>query len=162
MTSPSPSSITGKEISDREIGVTSVVHSEQELGDVFAMTLSCEMDVLYDPLNNFNSESRTRVIPQNEANTLYTEYDLSSLMLRFFSIVAVHGLGSTPNRAWTHKESRKNWLKDFLPDDLNHKARIMTYNHQSQWESYAFLKSFDGFAQDLLRIRGTTMLEGGM
>ena len=72
-------------------------------------------------------------------------------MLRFFSIIAVHGLGSTPNRAWVHKESGKNWLKDFLPDDLNHKARIMTYNHQSQWESYAFLKSFDGFAQDLLR-----------
>src|SRR5258705_10142103 len=72
-------------------------------------------------------------------------------MLRFFSIIAVHGLGSTPDRAWVHKESGKNWLEDFLPDDLNRKARIMTYNHQSQWESYAFLKSFDGFAQDLLR-----------
>ena len=72
-------------------------------------------------------------------------------MLRFYSIIAVHGLGSTPDRAWVHKESGKNWLKDFLPDDLNHKVRIMTYNHQSHWESYAFLKSFDGFAQDLLR-----------
>ena len=72
-------------------------------------------------------------------------------MLRFISIIAVHGLGSTPARAWVHKESGKNWLKDFLPDDLNHKARIMTYNHQSHWDSYAFLKSFDGFAQDLLR-----------
>ena len=72
-------------------------------------------------------------------------------MLRFFSIVAVHGLGSTPDKAWVHKESGKNWLKVFLPGDLNHKARIMTYNHQSHWKSYAFLKSFDGFAQDLLR-----------
>ena len=72
-------------------------------------------------------------------------------MLRFSSIIAVHGLGSTADRAWIHKESGKNWLKDFLPDDLNHKARIMTYNHQSRWDSYAFLKSFDAFAQDLLR-----------
>ena len=56
-----------------------------------------------------------------------------------------------PDRAWVHKESKQNWLKDFLLDDLDHKARIMTYNHQSQWESYAFTKKFDAFARDLLR-----------
>ena len=72
-------------------------------------------------------------------------------MLNFFSIIAVHGLGSVPDRAWVHKESKQNWLKDFLPDDLDHKARIMTYNHQSQWESYALTKRFDAFARDLLR-----------
>ena len=113
------------------------------------VTLSREMEVLYDPLEA--PESGTR---QNEA---ITEYDLPSPFFpgiygcSFFSIIAVHGLGSTPNRAWVHKESGKTWLKDFLPDDLNHKARVMTYNHQSHWESYAFLKSFDAFAQDLLR-----------
>ena len=67
------------------------------------------------------------------------------------SIIAVHGLGSVPDRAWVHKESKQNWLKAFLPDDLGHKARIMVYNHQSRWESYAFTKGFDAFAQDLLR-----------
>ena len=56
-----------------------------------------------------------------------------------------------PDRAWVHKESKQNWLKDFLPDDLDHKARIMVYNHQSQWESNAFTKKFDAFARDLLR-----------
>ena len=67
------------------------------------------------------------------------------------SIIAVHGLGSTPERAWVHKDSKQNWLKAFLPDDLGHKARIMVYNHQSRWESNAFTKGFDAFAQDLLR-----------
>ena len=74
-------------------------------------------------------------------------------MLKLFSIIAVHGLGSVPDRAWVHKESKRNWLTDFLPDDLpaGHKARIMAYNHQSHWESYAFTKKFDAFARDLLR-----------
>ena len=67
------------------------------------------------------------------------------------SIVAVHGVGSAPDRAWVHKESKQNWLKHFLPHDLDHKARIMVYNHQSQWQSSAFTKGFNGFAQDLLR-----------
>ena len=164
MASPSPSSITVEGISDR-VGATSGLQSEvvmQELEN--SVRLSREMDVLYDPLEASGNRSyRTRVTPQAEANTLITEYDLPSLffpnsvkdvwmhMLRFFSIIAVHGLGSTPDRAWVHKESGKNWLKDFLPNDLNHKARIMTYNHQSRWESYAFRKSFHGFSQDLLR-----------
>ena len=77
-------------------------------------------------------------------------------MLRFFSIIAVHGLGSMPDRAWVHKESKQNWLKDFLPHDLpiGHKARVMSYNHQSRWESHAFTKTFDAFARDLLRALG--------
>ena len=124
----------------------------QELEDSLTVTSSREMEVLYDPLEA--SESATRVNPQNEA---ITEYDFPSPFFpsiygcSFFSIIAVHGLGSTPDRAWVHKGSGKNWLRDFLPHDLNHKIRIMTYNHQSNWESYAFLKSFDAFAQDLLR-----------
>ena len=74
--SPSPNSIT---TSDREsvlVG-SSVSHLEavmQESGDGLAVTLSREMEVLYDPL------SGTRVTPQNnEADTLITEYDLPSL-----------------------------------------------------------------------------------
>ena len=74
MTFSSPNSIAVKGISDRESGATSVVHSEAALGDAsgLAVTLSCEMDVLYNPLH-LNSESRTRITQQNEANTLNTE-----------------------------------------------------------------------------------------
>jgi hypothetical protein len=43
-----------------------------------------------------------------------------------------------------------NWLREFLPDDLDQRARIMAYRHDSRWESYTLRKSFDGFAQDLL------------
>ena len=39
----------------------------------------------------------------------------------------------------------------FLPNDLDNKARIMVYNHQSHWESDAFTEKSDAFAQDLLR-----------
>ena len=46
---------------------------QQELGDGLAVTLSREMDVLYDPLE---SESGTRV---PEAYTMITEYELSSI-----------------------------------------------------------------------------------
>ena len=49
----------------------------QESGDRLAVTISSEMDVLYDP-RNLNSESRTRVALQNEANMLDIEYDLPS------------------------------------------------------------------------------------
>ena len=108
------------------------------------------MNVLYDPLE---SESGTRATIQR-----ITEYESSisqalpnGMDAHNSSIIAVHGLGSKPDRAWVHRESNHNWLNDFLPDDLAHKARIMVYNHQSSWEAYAFTKRFDGFAQDLLR-----------
>ena len=41
-------------------------------------------------------------------------------------------------------------MREFLPDDLDHRARIMTNSHDSRWESYALRKSFDSFAKDLL------------
>ena len=124
MASPSPISITVEGISDC-VGATSGLQSEvvmQELEDGVRLSRKMDIDVLYYPLEA--SENRTRVTPQNEANTLITEYDLPSLyfpssvkdvsMLRFFSIIAVHGLGSTPDRAWAHKESGKTGLKTFF------------------------------------------------
>ena len=82
MTSPSPNSEGISDLESVLVGATSVAHPEaamQELGDGLAVALSSEMDVLYDPLS-LNSESRTRVTPQNEANyTLNTEYDLCFL-----------------------------------------------------------------------------------
>ena len=79
---PSPNSITVKDRESVLVGATSALHpdaamQELELEDGLAVTLSCEMDVLYDPLQL--NESRTRVTPQNEASTLNIEYDLPSL-----------------------------------------------------------------------------------
>ena len=76
MASPFLNSITVKGISDPEsalVGATSVLHSEAA---GLAVTLSREMDVLYDPLE---SESGAIATLQNEAYTLITEYDLPSL-----------------------------------------------------------------------------------
>jgi len=42
------------------------------------------------------------------------------------------------------------WLRDFLPEeDLN--ARIMTFNHNTQWEGNALSKSLHHHGDDLLR-----------
>ena len=81
---PNPINLEGISQSDREsvfVGAASGLQLEtarEELGDGLTVTLSHEMDVLYDPLEA--SGCRTRVTPQNEANnTLITEYDLPSL-----------------------------------------------------------------------------------
>ena len=94
ITSPSPNSITITGTSDQEsmlVGETSVLHLEAPkhgLGDGPAVSLSPEMDVLYDPLV---SEGRTRVFLQNEAYTI-TEYGLPFLfprcvVLNFFLVL---------------------------------------------------------------------------
>ena len=84
MASPSPNPINVEGIPESDLesvlgGATSgslpLETARQELG---AVTLSHEMDVLYDPALEA-SERRTRVTPQNEANnTLISEYDLPS------------------------------------------------------------------------------------
>ncbi|KAM0799521.1 hypothetical protein BDR22DRAFT_855691 [Usnea florida] len=55
-------------------------------------------------------------------------------------IVAVHGLGATPDLAWIRKvkdgdrEELVNWLadKNMLPAKLPD-SRIMTFNYESKW-----------------------------
>ncbi|KAI1660708.1 hypothetical protein F4813DRAFT_261661 [Daldinia decipiens] len=54
-------------------------------------------------------------------------------------IVAVHGLGSSVETTWTHKISGSLWLRDFLHLDFP-KARVMTFRHNSSWESRALVK----------------------
>ena len=56
------------------------------------------------------------------------------------SIVAVHGLGASPDWAWIRKvkdgdkEVHVNWLADenMLPARLP-RSRIMTFNYESKW-----------------------------
>ena len=64
----------------------------------------------------------------------------SVLTIGFLSIVAVHGLGATPDWAWIRKvknddqEELVNWLADekMLPAKLPN-SRIMTFNYESKW-----------------------------
>ena len=68
--------------------------------------------------------------------------DLSTDRFFFLSIVAVHGLGATPDWAWIRKvrdgdkEVHVNWLADetLLPAKLPN-SRIMTFNYESKWLS---------------------------
>ena len=58
-------------------------------------------------------------------------------LLSFLSIVAVHGLGATPDWAWIRKVDKEvhvNWLADenMLPAKLPD-CRIMTFNYESKW-----------------------------
>lgn len=50
------------------------------------------------------------------------------------SIVAVHGIGATPERAWCEKNSKIDWLKDetMLPSAIP-EARILRFGYDSQW-----------------------------
>ncbi|CAZ83870.1 unnamed protein product [Tuber melanosporum] len=73
------------------------------------------------------------------------------------SIVAVHGLGSNPKSAWVHKETGNHWLKDCLGTDLQ-KARILAFNHQSDWEVNTPRETLKGYGNKLLgeleKVRG--------
>ncbi|KAI5848526.1 hypothetical protein DFP73DRAFT_629907 [Morchella snyderi] len=63
-------------------------------------------------------------------------------------IVAVHGLGSNPDWAWTHG-SGTMWLKDLLPGCFPN-ARIMAFNHNSKWNRDSPVKSIEHCGKELL------------
>ncbi|RPB08258.1 hypothetical protein P167DRAFT_512474, partial [Morchella conica CCBAS932] len=73
-------------------------------------------------------------------------------------IVAVHGLGSNPDWAWTHEETGAMWLKHFLPKACP-RARIMAFNHNSAWDINAPVKSVDVCGQQLLDALNTSRAE---
>ncbi|KAI9778778.1 MAG: hypothetical protein M1839_007868 [Geoglossum umbratile] len=72
-------------------------------------------------------------------------------------IVAVHGLGASPERAWVRTVSVSgnvkgvNWLKDedMLPVEIP-SARIMTFNYESKWSVDAPQQRRTGCARQLL------------
>ncbi|KAG0644838.1 Alpha/Beta hydrolase protein [Tuber brumale] len=72
-------------------------------------------------------------------------------------IVAVHGLGSNPDSAWVHKGTKNFWLRDCLGVDLQ-KARILAFNHESDWEVNTPQETLKGYGNSLLneleRFRG--------
>jgi hypothetical protein len=87
------------------------------------------------------------------------------------SIIAVHGLGSSPETAWAYKldaqqdEASKSqihanlkygpmWLRDFLPLDKL-QARVLVYYHNSGWQAHALRMSLGDYGQDLLASIGS-------
>lgn len=64
-------------------------------------------------------------------------------------IVAVHGLNGNATRTWTDPKSKKLWLQDFLPADIEG-ARVMTFDYNADT---AFKTSADivDYAGGLLR-----------
>ncbi|KPM38862.1 hypothetical protein AK830_g7714 [Neonectria ditissima] len=67
-------------------------------------------------------------------------------------VVAVHGIGASPNTTWTHKETNVNWLSNdtMLPAALPN-ARIMAFGYNSLWfGEHAVRQTVEGIATALL------------
>jgi ankyrin repeat protein/nucleoside-triphosphatase THEP1 len=64
-------------------------------------------------------------------------------------IIAVHGLGSNAETTWRHKVTKKNWLKEFLPQALPD-VRITTFNHDSRWSTDSPVQSLRDHGDSLL------------
>jgi hypothetical protein len=71
--------------------------------------------------------------------------------------MAVHGLGGHWNLTWTGN-TNKNWLKDFLPEQLNDggaPARIMSFGYNSRTAFTKAVTDIDDAAEMLLdRVKG--------
>jgi hypothetical protein len=81
-----------------------------------------------------------------------------SAYIQNFSIVAFHGLASNPVTTWQQRLPQDaieggmvepNWLRDFLPEE-GLEARIMTYNHDTNYASNASSRSLEDHGNDFL------------
>jgi hypothetical protein len=52
-------------------------------------------------------------------------------LIFYYSIVAVHGLDGDSTTTWTHPESKKFWLKEFLPLDVT-RSRVMSFGYNAK------------------------------
>ncbi|KAI9725769.1 MAG: hypothetical protein M1828_002652 [Chrysothrix sp. TS-e1954] len=64
-------------------------------------------------------------------------------------VFAIHGLGSDSSLAWTHLETGKTWLQDFLPRDFSN-LRVVSINHDSRWDAYSPIQSLRDYGQVIL------------
>ncbi|OTA62400.1 hypothetical protein K449DRAFT_52541 [Hypoxylon sp. EC38] len=69
-------------------------------------------------------------------------------------IIAIHGLGSNPDSAWTYKRdngTEVNWLRDLLPTAEGlHNVRVVKVNHQTRWDSNVAELGLHEHASELL------------
>lgn len=71
----------------------------------------------------------------------------------YFSVYAIHGLGSDPASTWNNSKNGTNvcWLKDLLPKvpGLTN-IKVTMVNHQSHWSEDAANMQFEDHARTLL------------
>jgi hypothetical protein len=63
-------------------------------------------------------------------------------------IVAVHGLGGTAFKTWTHRNG-KNWLRDFAPNEFPG-ARVYTFGYDSGFAFSRGTGTLNDFARSFL------------
>ncbi|KAI9713377.1 MAG: hypothetical protein M1812_006655 [Candelaria pacifica] len=89
---------------------------------------------------------------------LFTLHDLPHDQSSALDIVAVHGLGGGWRKTWNDAESRKNWLRDYLPRQLEsqgRQARVLSYGYNSGGILSKAVGNIDDVAQELLvRLQG--------
>jgi ankyrin repeat domain-containing protein 50 len=64
-------------------------------------------------------------------------------------LVAVHGLNGDAYHTWTHDDSGKFWLRDFLPGDLPG-ARIFSFGYPSEIALSLSVGKLEDFSRALL------------
>ena len=56
-----------------------------------------------------------------------------------------------PGNNITAGNDQAMWLRDFLPNEQDINARVMTFNHNTSWTAYALDKSLHDHGDDLLQ-----------
>ena len=90
------------------------------------MPEACGLECLYP---GPNSSEKTDV-EYGHLFLLVNSCSSSMLIRSHYSIVAIHGLNGNRLDTWTHEESKKCWLRDFLPECVRG-ARILTYGYDT-------------------------------
>ena len=67
-------------------------------------------------------------------------------------IIAVHGLTGHALGTWTHQKSQKLWLKEFLPHDIEDKARVMTFGYDTSSFTKALKSNTFVVGEELLNL----------
>ncbi|GKZ33149.1 hypothetical protein AbraIFM66950_002933 [Aspergillus brasiliensis] len=140
----SPTNSRGEQLAARALALLAIIMSPAPRLLLFVIR---QMTSRIYPNTNKSSGSGSKEVhkPENPLpfNILYNPPNAT------VDIVAVHGLGSSVETTWTHKKTRKLWLKDFLNQDVPD-ARIMTYRHNSRWQKNALVKDLDAYGRQFL------------